>query len=232
MNGRDARKERVMRNTTMTMAEARAEMARRGWSPIMGAEDPPDPDPKPDPAPGGDDDTAKLQSALKSEREARKAAEKESKAQAKRLEELEEKARKVEEAEKTELEKAQGRIAELEGKEAETTEKVRRANLLAELSKPEHGLQSASAAAKLVEVEFDEDDNPVDVGDAVKTLLEEVPGLAATPADPGKPNPANPAKKKNDQVTREDIAQLAKDDPKKFNEMFEAGEIPASALGA
>jgi hypothetical protein len=91
----------------------------------------------------------------------------------------------------------------------------------------------------------DRDDISLDEGgevdgatEAVDAFLEEFPEFKAQakadPEDPTKPEPPGGApdrKRKGDkELTTEQIQKLAKDNPKKFNELFDAGKIPTSAL--
>lgn len=86
-------------------------------------------------------------------------------------------------------------------------------------------------------------DGEVDgAAEAVEAFLTEYPefkGAAPKPKDDDdedpEPEPAggNPSRKKKPpkELTTEQVKKLAKEDPEKFNELFEAGKIPASALG-
>jgi hypothetical protein len=77
--------------------------------------------------------------------------------------------------------------------------------------------------------------------EAVEAFLTEFPEFKAKPApepndgDPPEPEPAGGApdrkRKAPKEMTRAQVEKLAKEDPEKFNEMFDAGLIPASALG-
>jgi hypothetical protein len=160
--------------------------------------------------------------ALEAERKARRDAEKRAKA-------AEDKAREYEDAEKSELEKAQDRIKHLEANGQQATEKVRRANLLAELSKSQHGLASAKAALKLIDgVEYDDDGEPLNATERIEALLTENPFLKAAANGTSTTSPASPQRDRGGEMTREQIADLAKTNPKLFNEKFDKGEI---ALG-
>lgn len=117
-----------------------------------------------------EEDAAKLgdagKAALDAERKARRDAEKAARDAQAKLDAIE--------AEKlSETEKAEKRATDAEAKVTQATERLRRANLIAELSKPEHKIVSAAAAAKLIEgVEFDDDDEPTNLGDVLPTFLE------------------------------------------------------------
>jgi hypothetical protein len=76
--------------------------------------------------------------------------------------------------------------------------------------------------------------------EAVEAFLTEFPEFKAKPAAPSaeeeeeEPEPAGGApdrkRKAPKELTRAQVEKLAKEDPEKFNEMFDAGKIPASAL--
>jgi hypothetical protein len=93
-----------------------------------------------------------------------------------RAKEAEDKAAKFDqlEAEKlSEQEKLAKRAEEAEQKVAQAQQKLRQANLIAELSKPEHGIVNAGAAAKLIEgVEYGDDDRPGNLTDLLPDFLE------------------------------------------------------------
>lgn len=77
--------------------------------------------------------------------------------------------------------------------------------------------------------------------EALEAFLTEFPEFKAKPAvdpneeDPLPPEPPGPnpdrKRKPPKELTRAQVEKLAKEDPEKFNEMFEANLIPASALG-
>jgi hypothetical protein len=96
----------------------------------------------------------------------------------KRLDELEAK-------ELSEQERAEKRAVDAEAKVAEAGEKLRRANLLVELAKPEHGIVNAAAAAKLIDgVEFNDDGEPTNIAAVLPAFLTENSFLKA-PDDGG-----------------------------------------------
>jgi hypothetical protein len=104
--------------------------------------------------------------ALDSERKARREADK-------RAKEAQDKLDAIEAEKLSETEKAAKRATEAEAKLTDATDRLRRANLIAELSKPEHGIVSAAAAAKLIEgVEYSDDGEPTNVGDLLPSFLE------------------------------------------------------------
>jgi hypothetical protein len=107
--------------------------------------------------------------ALKAEREARRKAERELKAAQKKISD-------AEEAELGEKEKAERRAEKAEEASAKASAKLQRANLLTALA-DEHKLTGAKAkaAARLLEgsVEFDDDDEPTNLRDAVKAAKAE-----------------------------------------------------------
>lgn len=207
---------------------------------MAGAEDPPaggDPQPggepsgtgEPEPSgePSGSPEPKKdpeVEKAYAKLREAEKRAEAAEKAKAETAERL----KAIEDAEKSELEKAQAKLQEYEDRDGAATEMLRQANLIAELSKPEYKLSSAKAAAKLIEgVEFSETHEPEGVEEAVTALREETPGLFVDHAPAGG-SPANGSKGKT--KSAEELRKIAREDPKRFSEMLEAGEVPAEAL--
>jgi hypothetical protein len=153
---------------------------------------------------------------------------------------------------KAEKETEQERVTR-EGGEAKAEAERQRAN--AERLTIDAAIRDAAAEAdvpartikRLVRL-VDRDDISVDVDgevdgatEAVETFLTEFPEFKAKPAvepddgDPPKPEPpgGNPSRKqKPKEMTREQVQKLAKEDPAKFNEMFDAKLIPASALSA
>lgn len=105
--------------------------------------------------------------ALEAERKERKAAEK-------RAKDAEAALKAKEEAELTEVERLKKQAEDAEGKVTAATEKLRRANLITALA--DEGLSGAraKAAAKLLDdVEYDEDDEPTNLADAMKAAKAE-----------------------------------------------------------
>jgi multidrug efflux pump subunit AcrA (membrane-fusion protein) len=137
------------------------------------------------------------------------------------------------EAEMTELDKAKKRADDLERLAAEATGKVRRANLVAGLSNPARGIapDAVDLVASAIDVEFDDADKPADLDAAVEAFLSERPSLRARSGSPAT-SPGNPdaGRRKGAEMTSAEIAKLATSDPTRFNELFERGEIPRSAL--
>ncbi|MCR4340782.1 MAG: hypothetical protein NUW01_12950 [Gemmatimonadaceae bacterium] len=110
------------------------------------------------------------------------------KAAAKKAEELEARLNEITEKDKTDAEKLADRAAKAEAKVAAAEQKLRKANLLVELSRPEHGLVSAQAAAKLLEgVEYDDDGAPSNLAELLPEFLE---SNAFLKGEPAKPKPA------------------------------------------
>jgi len=69
------------------------------------------------------------------------------------------------------------------------------------------------------------------VEDAVDAVLGDFPEMIGDDGT-GSSSPANPARQRKDkEMTRADVEALADSDPDKFNELFDAGKIPSSALG-
>lgn len=153
-------------------------------------DDPKPDDPKPDPAPDPkpDDDVFDKDRAMATIHKLRDEL-KEAKKTGGKVAELEAKLQAIEDADKTELEKAQARIAALETETATAAERVKAANLLVELAKPEHGIVNARAAAKLIEgVEYGDDGKPSNLDTILPGFLEE---NAFLKGEPGKPKPPN-----------------------------------------
>lgn len=110
------------------------------------------------------------------------------------LKEAKEKASKLDEIEAEKLsdqEKAEKRADAAEAKAAEADKKLRRANLIAELSKPEHGIVNAQAAAKLLDgVEYSDDGEPSNIADILPGFLTENAFLkGSVKTTPGEINP-------------------------------------------
>lgn len=127
------------------------------------------------------------EAALAAEREARKQAEKDAKAARAAL-------KKHEDANLSETERLKKEAEEGKAASEAATAKLRKASLLAELAKPEHGIADARAATELAMAgktfEFDDDDDPKDVAASVKKLLDAYPVLKgkrgpAPRTDPG-----------------------------------------------
>jgi hypothetical protein len=91
-----------------------------------------------------------------------------------------------------------------------------------------------------------DDDGDVDGADeAVEEFLEENPEFLESTPKPKKgdddddeekdrePSGGSPDRKRKPgkELTRKQVEKLAKEDPEKFNELYDAGKIPASALG-
>jgi hypothetical protein len=155
------------------------------WHPRNEGDDPPkkeDPPKKDDPKAKDDDLGEKGLKALAAEREARKAAEAEAKETKRRLDALE--AEKLSDQEKLEKRAKDGDTA-LE----QATAKLRRANLLVALAGQGLSGGKGKAAAKLLDVEFDDDDEPKNLTAAIDTAKTEYgPELftAAKAVEPGK----------------------------------------------
>lgn len=134
--------------------------------------------PDPDPAPQRDAD-AEVKKAYEKLRNAEKEAAR-----------LTARLKSFEEAQLSEQEKLARRAEEAEAKAAQAEDRIRRANLLVELSRPEHGIVDARAALKLIEgVEFTDTGDPANLDTVLPTFLEEYAFLKARPAEPVKPRP-------------------------------------------
>lgn len=136
-------------------------------------------------------DPDRAQRALDAARE----AERKAKADAKEAREKAKKYDELTEAQKSELEKAQDRAEKAEAKAESADAKLKRANLIAALADPKHGIVNARAAAKLIEgVEFDEEGEPTNLGSPddedslLGKFLSENDYLKGTPAKPKAPS--------------------------------------------
>lgn len=85
-------------------------------------------------------------------------------------------------------------------------------------------------------LEIDSDGEVTGAEEAVETLLEEYPEFKAAEKPPeGDPPPEDPGgkpdrKRAPKELTTEQVRKLAKEDPEKFNKLFDEGKIPESAL--
>ena len=78
---------------------------------------------------------------------------------------------------------------------------------------------------------YDEQGHPQGIEDAVDAVLADFPEMVGEPGT-GSSSPANvPRRRQQGEMTVDEAKRLAKTDPNKFNEMWEAGKIPAAALG-
>lgn len=129
---------------------------------------------------GTEFDAAKAAKALEASRKAERRA-------AKEADELRDRLKRIEDAEKTELDRALERISEFEKRDAETTARLRRANLrsaVADLAS-DLGLASVNLTIRALDddaIDWD-GDNPSNVRDALVLLIEQEPALKAS----GKP---------------------------------------------
>lgn len=143
-------------------------------------------------------------------------------------------------AEKSELDRERDRTAELQNQNEAATRKLRKAMLVTAVSNPALGVapDAIDLVAEKLDVEFDDNDQPQGVKEAVEAFLDERPSLKAKAASPSSPghNPANPGHQRDpgggngSKLTDEQWMKLAETDPDKWNEAFDKGEIPASAL--
>jgi hypothetical protein len=133
------------------------------------------------------EDVAKLQEVARKERDARKAAEKGAKEGADAIKRLAE----IEAANLTETERLKKEAEEARDALNATTSKVRAANLKVALGDSRYGLASAKAAATLLQaegVEFDENDEPIGLDEAVTALVDANPFLTGEKPKPKAPN--------------------------------------------
>lgn len=138
-----------------------------------------------------------------------------------------------ERAELGEKERAEAERDEAQAEVDRLKAEVRKARLIAELAKPEHGIVDPDLAADLIDVEYDDQGRPKDIKAAVEKLLEQRSYLKVQAPPPPPGSPGNPAsgRPRGGTMTTEDVRKLARENPAEFNRMYEAGEIPASALG-
>lgn len=137
------------------------------------------------------------------------------------------------EAEMTEAEKAAKRAEKAEQDAKTVNERLRKANLKAEvaINATKHGVDPALATRLIGEdVEYDDDGEPTNVGDLLADLVKSHPQLAGKPApvDAGSPaNPGNPAgnppESDADRLRR--LHNRVGDDPTRNPEAFGGGVI-------
>lgn len=111
---------------------------------------------------------------------------KQAKLTAKERDELRDRLKEYEDAQKSELDRAKDAEKEARDKAKQATEKARNANLKAALydKAAELGIGSPSLALKALDrkkIEWDDDDEPANLGDVLDALLEEEPILKAAP---------------------------------------------------
>lgn len=186
----------------------------------------------PEPSAPGDmslEDARKLISDLRAENAKRRAESKE-------LDELRQFKAQTEEAQLSEQEKAARRMQELQEQADAATQTAREAKLETAIAVQAGalGLVDPDAALRLIDrsnVQFADDGapDPESVAEALEALVEQRPYLRGSPPAPNAGSPANPARPEG--LTQEQARDLARTDPKQFNELFEAGQITASALG-
>lgn len=136
--------------------------------------------------------------------------------------------------ERSDLENAQKKIEDLERVAQEKDERLRKANLRTELRDPKHEIapDAVNLVAGALEVTFNDEGQPENVDAAVKAFLDTHPSLRAKKGGGGG-SPANPAGGRGGpgELSHDEAVALAKSDPDRFNELFDKGEIPKSALG-
>jgi hypothetical protein len=97
----------------------------------------------------------------------------------------------LEAAQLSEQQKLEKRATDAEAKVGAAEEKLRRANLIVELSRPEHGIVNAAAAAKLLDgVEYSDDGEPTNLTEILPGFLEQNAFLKGEAAKP-KPGDLN-----------------------------------------
>lgn len=203
----------------------------------------PDPDPAP-PTPDPDPDPVPDPEPFDEERAMRTI-----KAQRKKEKEEKERADKAE-RERDELRRAQETEQERSAREADEAkreaDRLRTAN---ERLLIDAAIREAATAAevpanrvrrvlKLIDrdgISVDSADDVDGVEDALSELLEEIPELKGPTGPDPVPDPEPPGgnpdrKHKGRELTAKQVKQMAKEDPEKFNQLFDEGKIPKSAL--
>jgi len=95
----------------------------------------------------------------------------------------------IEAAQLTEQEKLEKRAEDAEARLTAAQARVKTANLVSELAKPEHGIVNAQAAAKLIDgVEFDDDGQPSNLDALLPAFLEANAFLRGAQQPPPAPN--------------------------------------------
>jgi hypothetical protein len=124
-------------------------------------------------------------------------------------------------------------VAELEEATSTAQARVRRANLLVELARSEHGIASDAVdlVADKLDVEFNDDDEPQDVKEAVEQFLERHPSVKRrSEGGGGSPGSPGAGRRRGGHLTTAEARRIAKEDPERFNEMIDKGEVSPTIL--
>jgi hypothetical protein len=203
----------------------------------------PTPDPEPDPDPDDEDEPFDKDRAMRTIRRQRE-EEKKLKARADAAEKERDELRQAQESEqeRTVRERDEAKAEAALEKQAALKAQV---DLAIYETALEAGIPGKKVKRTMRLIDRDgitlEDGEVQGVEDALTDLLNDVPELKGEPTPDPEPEPegdpeeepgGNPdRRRKPREMTPERAAKLAKDDPVKFNELFEEGKIPASALG-
>lgn len=147
-----------------------------------------------------------------------------------------ERLKEIEDAEKSEAEKAIERANELERERDEAVTRANdtliRAAVVNEAAK--QGAVDPDAALALLpkDAVTITDEGAAGAEQAVKDLLEAKPYLLGDQKKPPAGSAGGGVREDTPTMTPEEARQLAKTNPGEFNKKFEAGEIPASAMGS
>lgn len=96
---------------------------------------------------------------------------------------------------------------------------------------PQAKIRRLSQLVQADGVRFDDDGHPQGIEDAVDTVLEDMPELLME-SGTGSSSPANGQRRRSErEMTVEEAKTIAKNDPEKFNRLWDDGKIPAGALG-
>lgn len=187
-----------------------------------------------------------VKAILAKERKARREADRKRKDAERIAAEHADAARRLKEYEDAQLSESQRTAQALEDQRAETQRQRDRADKLAIDSALRQAASEAGIPAKKIRralrlVDRDDivisGDEVTGAEDAIEALLDEIPEFKeapeSAPEDEPSGEPAGGApdrRRKPSPLTTEQVKKMIKDDPEKFNELFEAGKIPASAL--
>lgn len=192
----------------------------------------PEPDPDPDPPEWGDLDKDRAERAVRNARKAEKAAKK-------KAEEAEARAKELEQAQETEQEKTVRERDEAKAEAERERENAKRLRIdlaireeAAEAGVPNKRMKRVLRLIDREDISI-EGDEVEGAAEAVEALLEEIPELKGEAKDPEpgeKPGGAPDRKRKPKELTAAEVQKMAAEDPDKFNQLWDEGKIPKSAL--